>query len=258
MLKVIIALLFSLLWYVPSHLQTKPAAMPVPDLVKLSQEFLYAARTGDTVMALLADTLARSPEEELSRQLVNDAQKMAFWINLYNAFTQMALQQQPERYRKRNKFFTAKNFRVAGKSLSLDDMEHGILRHSKIKWSLGYLGKWWPSAFEQKHRVKALDHRLHFALNCGAKSCPPIAYYEPGKLDEQLTMATKNYLRTSVIYDDATNTLTLPAILSWFRADFGGKKGILRLIKDQRLLPEERRPRIKISKYDWTLALGGS
>ncbi|MFW1581992.1 DUF547 domain-containing protein, partial [Vibrio parahaemolyticus] len=63
------------------------------------------------------------------------------------------------------------------------------------------------------------------ALNCGAKSCPPIAFYDDAKLDAQLDIATKAYLIGSVTYDSNANKVYVPALLSWFRGDFGGKKG---------------------------------
>ena len=80
--------------------------------------------------------------------------------------------------------------------MSLDDIEHGILRRSKIKWSEGYFNKLFPSKFEKENRVNKVDYRIHFALNCGARSCPPIAFYDPEKLDKQLDVATMIYLKS--------------------------------------------------------------
>ncbi|MFZ8458418.1 DUF547 domain-containing protein, partial [Staphylococcus aureus] len=88
---------------------------------------------------------------------------------------------------------------------SYDDIEHGILRKSSIKWSLGYAKKWFPSTKEKLLRVNKVDYRIHFALNCGAKSCPPIAFYDDAKLDAQLDIATKAYLIGSVTYDSNAN-----------------------------------------------------
>ena len=38
--------------------------------------------------------------------------------------------------------------------------------------------------------VDVIDFRIHFALNCGAKSCPPIAFYSYDKINDQLDLAT--------------------------------------------------------------------
>ena len=42
--------------------------------------------------------------------------------------------------------------------------------------------------------VLDLDPRIHFALNCGAKSCPPIRVYSPPNLDSQLNRAAASFL----------------------------------------------------------------
>jgi hypothetical protein len=76
-------------------------------------------------------------------------------------------------------FFTVKQINVANKQLSLDEIEHGILRRSKIKWSLGYLNKLFPSAFEKHQRADKADYRIHFALNCGAKAVRRLLFTSP-------------------------------------------------------------------------------
>jgi hypothetical protein len=195
------------------------------------------------------------PEEALTQQLRNDDLKKAFWINLYNAFTQIILLKHPDTYKTRSVFFGAKQIAIAGRKLSLDDIEHGILRRSKIKWSLGYLNKWLPSAFEKRQRVDTLDYRIHFSLNCGAKSCPPIAFYKPEQLDQQLDMATKAYLQGEAKYYERDNTVVLPAIMGWFRADFGGKNKMIDLLHILQIVPKEKRPYVKFKEYNWSLFL---
>ena len=187
--------------------------------------------------------------------LQTDKQKKAFWINLYNAYTQYFLRKNPDQYKDRGSFFKARNINVAGKEFSLDDIEHGILRRSKIKWSLGHLNKFFPSKTEKELRVDTLDYRIHFALNCGAKSCPPIAYYNDETLDAQLELATKAYLSGEAEYDSTSNTLKLPKLMSWFRRDFGGKKGAINILKKHNLLPAEAKPKIDFKEYDWNLYL---
>ena len=137
----------------------------------------------------------------------------------------------------------------------MDDIEHGILRHSKIKWSLGHLNKLFPSKREKALRVDSLDYRLHFALNCGAKSCPPIAFYNAENLDAQLELATKAYLTSEAEYESAKNTVRLPKLMSWFRADFGGKKGIIKILQKYGLLAAGVKPAVEFKDYDWNLYL---
>jgi hypothetical protein len=221
--------------------------------VRLSQEFVYAAKTGDEVK-MLVDSLQSLDLTALQAGLPTDGEKKAFWINLYNGYTQAFLRQSPELYKQRNRFFKAKQIKVGGNAFSLDDIEHGILRRSKIKWSLGYLNKLFPGKKERALRVDSVDYRIHFALNCGARSCPPIAFYAPERLEQQLEMATQSYLQSEVEVQDEGRTVRLPAIMSWFRGDFGGKRGMRRLLL-QHQFDIHPSARIRFKDYDWNLHL---
>ncbi len=222
--------------------------------VNLSQDFMYAAKTNSAVDDYISQ-LKYLDYSALRSALESDDDKKAFWINLYNAYTNASLHKDPDQYKSRNKFFKNKNIIVAGKTFSLDKIEHGLLRRSKIKWSLGYFCKLFPGKIEKNLRVDKLDYRIHFALNCGAKSCPPIAFYSPDKIALQLGIAEKAYLISEAGYNSETNILKLPAILSWFRRDFGGKKKMIELLKSKQLLNKDVNPTIKFKKYDWTLYL---
>lgn len=223
-------------------------------LVQLSQDFMYAAKTGEET-SIFISKLQQLSMDDLQQTINTDEEKKAFWINLYNAYTQVALKNNPEQYTKRSKFFGNKFIKIAGQSFSLDDIEHGILRRSKLKWSLGHFNKLFPGKTEKKLRVDKLDYRLHFALNCGAKSCPPIAFYRSENIDQQLELATKTFLRGEVEYNETANTVKLPMLMSWFRRDFGGKTKMIELLKQLSIVPMDKTPTIKFKEYDWTLYL---
>jgi Protein of unknown function, DUF547 len=223
-------------------------------LIKLSQEIMYAARLGEQTDSLL-QVIAALDEQNLQIALDTDEKKMAFWINMYNGFTQVLLKADSNLYKKRGEFFRKKAINIGGHFYSLDDIEHGILRRSSVKWSGGYFNNIFPGAKEKAERVQRKDYRIHFALNCGAKSCPPIAFYEPENLNRQLTLAERAYLSAEVVYDSTANKLYLPAIMGWFRKDFGGKKGMIKIVKRLGIISEEVKPAIQFKSYDWTLYL---
>jgi hypothetical protein len=223
------------------------------DYIKISQDLLYAVKIDEPVDSFMQQ-LAKAEPLELKAQLKTDAERKAFWLNIYNAYTQTGLKENSGTYKKRSKFFSKKFISVAGKKISLDLVEHGILRRSKAKYSLGHFNKLFKSKFEKKFRVDTLDYRIHFALNCGAKSCPPIAFYKPGQIDKQLDLATKAYLKNEVLFNGKKLIVEVPVIFSWFRGDFGGKKGIIRLLRQHNLLPDNVTPGIKWKKYDWTVS----
>ncbi len=223
-------------------------------LVQLSQDFMYAAKTHDEITGFVKQ-LQQLSILQLQGSLKTDEDKKAFWINLYNAYVQVLLKDNPDQYKKRSKFFGSNQINIAGRRWSLDVIEHGILRRSKIKWSLGYFSKLFANKTEKRLRVDKLDYRVHFALNCGAKSCPPVAFYKPETINKQLDLATAAYLRGESEYDEKTNMLQLPAILGWFRRDFGGKKNMIKLVKQLDIVPADKNPTIKFKSYDWTLYL---
>jgi thiol-disulfide isomerase/thioredoxin len=223
-------------------------------IIRLSQDYIYSAKVGESLDAINSKLKAISFADLISN-LRTDNLKKAFWINLYNGYTQAALKANPDKYKNRSAFFKSKQIDVAGNKFSLDEIEHGILRHSKIKWSLGHFNKLFPSKKEKKLRVDRVDYRIHFALNCGAKSCPPIAFYNPDNLDQQLDLATRAYLSGEAEYDSSKNILRLPKLMSWFRADFGGKKGMVAIAKKNNIISNETNPKIKFKDYDWTLTL---
>lgn len=67
------------------------------------------------------------------------------------------------------------------------------------------------------------DPRIHFAINCGARSCPPLRRYNAARLDEQLDLATRAYLAdpAGARLDRASRTLYLSRLFLWYKADFG-------------------------------------
>ena len=220
------------------------------DVETLAQDLLFAVKVGEPADELV-EQVASLTQAQLSASLDTHNKKLAFWLNLYNAFVQLQLKNNPELYKSRSAFFTCKTISVAGQKMSLDDIEHGMLRKSRIKWSLGKLGKPFPRKFERLNRLNKIDWRIHFALNCGAKSCPPIAFYESEKIDEQLDLATTNFLGQEVIYKADEKTAYLPTPMSWFRADFNGKKGMHETLLKEKLIPADQKTKLKFKPYNW-------
>jgi len=181
---------------------------------------------------------------------------------VYNAYSQVLIGERRELYESsRRRFFGLEAIPVAGRDLSLNRIEHRLLRCSQFVWSLGYLGNPFPGAFERSLRVAERDPRIHFALNCGARSCPPIAAYTPAGIDDQLDVATESYLSRHVRYDPEGGLLGrgvvhVPRLFLWYRGDFGGKSGVLAILREFGLIPGGVRPRLKHREYDWSLAPG--
>lgn len=136
-------------------------------------------------------------------------QKLAFWINAYNAYTvKLILNHYPLTSIRsigllpgaafRESFIPLRSLR--GKVLSLNDIEHEILRR------------------------EFREPRIHFAINCASKSCPELRSeaYRAATLDAQLTQAARGFVQdpTKNRFDAESRTLRLSSIFDWFREDF--------------------------------------
>ena len=221
----------------------------------LSQDFLYKVRVEEDVQEI-KQKLQNVSAENLAQSLTTEHKQKTIWLNIYNAYIQLKAKAHPEMISEaRNDFFSKKWICIADENLSFDNIEHGMLRASQWKYGMGYIKAWFPSKFEKTFRVNQVDYRIHFALNCGAAGCPPIAFYESQYLKEQLNIATQGFIELNTIYDDEKNTVEVSKILSWFKGDFGGNDGIRDLLDRLHLIPENKKVKILYKEYDWTLSL---
>jgi hypothetical protein len=119
---------------------------------------------------------------------------------------------------------------------------------------MGYLPQFLPSKLIKRLAVSKIDYRIHFTLNCGAKSCPPIAFYKYEDLEKQLTIATKSFLKSETDIDTVGKVLHTSKILQWFKGDFGRKKKIRSLLSKV-LNRDFSGYSIKFKDYDWSALL---
>lgn len=102
-----------------------------------------------------------------------------------------------------------------------------------------------PGAHFSKHdprsklTIAAVDPRVHFALNCASKSCPPISAYSGEHLDEQLDVAAGNFLDQEVRLEKEKGRIFVTSLLKWYQADFGGKTGVYAFLREY--LPDDER-----------------
>lgn len=183
----------------------------------------------------------------LLSELSIDQHKLAFWINIYNAFYQILY----KHYKiDSNNIYTAKEITIANRKFSLDDVEHGILRKYRYKYSLGYFSNFMASDIIKELAVDKIDYRIHFALNCGAVSCPPIYFYSADKIEEQLELATLSFLESEVKVIDDKKQIEISQLFKWFKADFGSEKGIREILKNY-LKIDFPNYKLTYSVYNW-------
>jgi hypothetical protein len=223
-------------------------------LIELSQKLLLAIKTEQETTKCIRQ-LADYQVIALNQELSTDEHKITFWVNIYNAFAQLLLKEALLSQKKPPTIYTPKIINIAQQALNLDEIEHGILRRSQFKYGLGYITNGWISTYEKEQRLQKRDYRIHFALNCGAKSCPPIVFYAPQSLDNQLDMATQSYLESTSKYEKSTHTVYIAKLMFWFKGDFGGTAGIIEMLAKYGIIPPAVRPKIKFQTYDWAVEL---
>ncbi len=213
---------------------------------QLSEKLLLAVKMQENTLEL-KNTIAYINLNDLFSLLNTDNLKKAFWINIYNAFFQIL---RKEIKLGKNEIYTKKAIKIAQQNFSLDDIEHSILRRFRYKYSLGYLPNIFTPKLIKKLAVNEIDYRIHFALNCGAKSCPPIAFYTSERIEEQLETATLSFLETETTVNKTSKEIFISRLFLWFKADFGGMAGT-RNILEEKLKINTQGFSIKYSKYSW-------
>jgi hypothetical protein len=146
--------------------------------------------------------------EKIDISTYNREQKLAFWINAYNAFTvKLILDHYPIKSIRKIINPWGKRFcKAAGQTLSLDDIEHKILRQ------------------------KFNEPRIHFAVVCAGIGCPDLQSFafQPGKLNDQLALAARQFFASPKHFyikeNGDTIIIHISKIFSWFGKDFGKTK----------------------------------
>jgi hypothetical protein len=211
------------------------------NIVHFSQDFYLAIKYEEPIAGFL-DTLSRLNVDQLSTDLTIDNIKLAFWINIYNSLVQSKLLNDEKSFANQEQFFKNKDLVIGGCKISLDEIEHGIIRGVDSN-----------SDLVNKFKLNKLDYRIHFTMNCGASSCPAIAYYKPETLEEDLNAAEQVFVSANSSYDSLSNVLLTSELFNWFQTDFNGEKGVLELMRTHGVIQENTTPILKYESYNWEL-----
>ncbi len=185
------------------------------------------------------DLLAVAKPTELSYNA-----QLAFWVNAYNALViKGVIDHYPTRSVQKVKwfsgFFSRLKFQVAGKTYTLNQIEHSIIR------------------------TEFVDPRVHFILVCASRSCPPLENraFSADTVEERLETATFNFIRNPehVRIDRATHRIYVSKIFKWYADDFKeGYDGVVDFLADYLPLEdvaylESTDVKLHYLNYDWSL-----
>lgn len=195
-------------------------------------------------------------------------ERLAFWINLYNALTIDAVIDfgVMESVNEVPGFFWKAAYCINGYRFSAVDIEYGVVRTN-----IGHPGIPGPHFSDDDRRriysLRSLDPRTHFALVCASRSCPPISFYSAEQLDRQLDLAASSFINNGgVEIDRQQEEIRLSKIFQWYAPDFGGPLlglGDMNPVLDYIAPYLDResnrkwitisKPKVKFLPYDWRL-----
>jgi hypothetical protein len=169
-------------------------------------------------------------------------EQLAYWINAYNAYTvKLIVDFYPTKSIRDlgpklkipliKDVWHYKFFKIAGVDMSLDEVEHGILR-------------------------KEFDEpRIHFAINCASISCPPLLNeaFVAEKLEAQLTKVSIAFINDPVRNKLGTQSVQLSSIFSWFTSDFTKKGTLIEFLNKYSKVKISSNAKISFLDYNWNL-----
>lgn len=229
----------------PAVAEDQPQAKPsVPMAVARSHAAFdsllqkYVSGTGQVnYKGLKADSAGlqaycRLLAENPPRETWSQAEKLAYWINVYNAFTmKLIVDNYPTASILRfdgGKTWDVKRITLGGKKYSLNQIENEIIR------------------------PQFKEPRIHFALNCAAKSCPPLynRAYTAENLEDALESRAKQFINHTGYNSFSAGKAVVSKIFDWYGADFGDLKKYLNRYADT---PIKASAMVSFKEYDWDL-----
>lgn len=185
-------------------------------------------------------TLATADVEQL-----NEPEQLALLLNAYNGYTlSLILDHYPHvaSIKDLEDPWTTPHYKIAGQTLSLDDIEHGLIRPIYK------------------------DPRVHFAVNCASIGCPPLQdmAYSGEKVEKQLEFAAHAVLNNPEFVSVHGEEVRITPVMKWFNTDFTSKnfspstKTVPEFValynkEIAALLKKNDDPSVRFIDYDWAL-----
>lgn len=171
-------------------------------------------------------------ETNLPQEDWNHNEKLAYWMNVYNAYTiKLIIDNYPTKSIKDIKdAWDARFFKLGKKWYNLNDVEHKILR-------------------------KMGDPRIHFGINCASYSCPPLLNkaFNTANVDKELDGLAHRFINDTKRNKISANHIQLSKIFQWFAKDFKIEGSLIDFLNKYSKTPISSNARKSYLKYNWEL-----
>jgi hypothetical protein len=160
---------------------------------------------------------------------------MAYWINAYNAFTIWLILERNENETIMNieggKAWDLKFIQLGGSTYSLNNIENDILRKD----------------FKEP--------RIHFAVNCAAKSCPKLnnKAFTAANLNQEMNRLAKEFVNNSSKNQLSPNAAKVSKIFEWYKGDFTMNGSLIDYLNKYALTNISSNAPVTYMEYDWNL-----
>jgi hypothetical protein len=179
-------------------------------------------------------------EKEAPKESWTKDEKLAYWINVYNAFTvKLIIDNYPVKsikdiggnFYKINTAWDIKFINIEGEEYDLNNIEHGIIRK------------------------EFNEPRIHFAANCASASCPVLRNeaYVASKLDAQLTDQAKTFINDGIRNNITAEKAELSKLFKWYGGDFSKDQSVIEFINQFSETKIKETTSIDYLDYGWTL-----
>ena len=162
----------------------------------------------------------------------SNAETKAYWINAYNAYTiQLILDNYPlKSIKDLTDPWGQTFFKINGKMMSLNTIEHKILRPMD-------------------------DPRIHFAIVCASESCPKLLNYAYAAetLNIQLDQAAREFINDASKNSITASKITISKLFKWFKSDFPKGEAFITYLNTYSTLKINPETKINYQNYNWSL-----
>lgn len=180
-----------------------------------------------TLRAYLKSLENQIPDSSWSKE-----EKLAFWMNVYNAYTVKII---------------------------IDNYPIKSIKDIKAPWDYRFIkiGKKWYTLNEVEHKIlrKMGEPRIHFGINCASFSCPPLLNkaFTAENVNDELDKLAVLFINDPKRNTITTNKIEISKLFSWFSKDFKTKGSLIDFLNKYSTTTIAPNALKSFKKYNWSL-----
>lgn len=174
----------------------------------------------------------KSLENHIPDSSWSKEEKLAFWMNVYNAYTVKII---------------------------IDNYPIKSIKDIKAPWDYRFIkiGKKWYTLNDVEHKIlrKMGEPRIHFGINCASFSCPPLLNkaFTPKNVNDELDKLAVTFINDTKRNTITTNKIEISKLFSWFGKDFKTQGSLIDFLNKYSKITISPNALKSYKKYNWNL-----